>query len=66
MNDESGVRSVALIVYGAVLGYCALTWWRAERQRLVWDAAEEAAQNLARREAWLKDNQPAAAATPST
>lgn len=36
-------RDVVLIIYAAAMGWLACSWWRGERQRLVWDAADELA-----------------------
>lgn len=52
-------RDVVLIIYAAALGWVACTWWREERQRLVWAAADE----LVAREDARKRFQAEAAAT---
>jgi hypothetical protein len=56
-------RTVILVVYAAVLGWVANSWWRAEKERIAWAAADE----LQRREQWLKDHpQPTEAPVGST
>jgi hypothetical protein len=35
-------RDVVLVVYALVLGWCANNWWRAERERIAWQAADKA------------------------
>jgi hypothetical protein len=35
-------RDLLLVVYAALLGWCANNWWRAERERIAWQAADKA------------------------
>lgn len=44
MNDS--VRNLVLVVYAAVLGWVANSWWREEKDRIAWRAAEKAREHL--------------------
>ena len=54
-------RDFALVVYAAMLGWVAHRWWREEKERIAWDAADE----VQRREQWLKDHPPPQASEAS-
>lgn len=40
-------RDVVLVVYAAVLGWCLNTWWREEKERIAWRAADKAHEQMA-------------------
>jgi len=40
-------RNVVLVVYAAVLGWYLHSWWREEKERIAWRAAETARESLA-------------------
>ena len=39
-------RDVVLVVYAIVLGWTLNTWWREEKERIAWRAAEKARAHL--------------------
>jgi hypothetical protein len=44
MNER--VNTVVLVVYAAVLGWVAHSWWLAERRSIAWEAAEKAREQI--------------------
>jgi len=39
-------RDLFLVVYAAVLGWVAHSWWRNERRNIAWEAAEKAREQI--------------------
>jgi len=40
-------RDVVLVVYAILLGWCANSWWREEKERIAWSAANKAHEQVA-------------------
>jgi len=52
-------RDVVLVIYAVALGWCLNAWWRAEKESIIWDAADELGRRQEAAERFnLKDPQP--------